>query len=152
MSTSDTRTWPLCPQSDIHVSVWPLRQPFAKEQRDRSIAKGPVALDRGRGEVEQGGCWERAVGWGPRHAPLQLRRCSRAGEAGGCRSVERGSGACLLAAASASHPLGSERAITNSRSLFQHKQDLQRVWSLSGFVFFFFLCPPKKIKAERPTL
>lgn len=61
---------------------------------------------------------------------------SQAGAAGGRRSAECGSGVACQAA-SASLPLGSLRPITNSQSLFQHKQDLQRVGSLSVLGGFF---------------
>lgn len=70
--------------------------------------------------------------------------------AGGCRSAEHGSGVACQAA-SASLPLGSVRPITNLQSLFQHKQDLQRVGSLSVLVFFLHALL-KKMKAERPIL
>lgn len=106
---------------------------------------------RGRLNMEDGDTemWDRAMAWVSCSETLQ-----QAGEAGGCRSAECGSHACLLSPASASCPLGSQRPITHSQSLLQHKEDLQRIESISGFVFFFvvvfFLCPPKKLKQKDP--
>lgn len=97
-------------------------------------SRGTGRVSRGGG-VEEGRCWAQAVGWGQGHVLLQQRPHSQAGAAGGCRSAERGSGVACQAA-SASHPLGSVRPITNSQSLFQHKQDLQRAGSLPVLFLF----------------